>query len=286
LKLLSDFVDQKLEQTKSDADRGKLFLQAGNLCASVGKYQAAETWYRRLEEIAPNSYILVAQSLLQQGKANDAVKTCLQATGGSPSAAAATALAQILSSGKTVDSDLDRQASRAIDQALDADRGNIDLLLSTAVLRITRNESDEAIRLFRRVVEIQPNHVLALNNLATMLAERQDQLSDAKKYIERAISASGRQPALLDTLGTILLRSHQYKPAIAALEEAVAGTASDPRYYFHLAAAYDGDKRASEAQRALRTAMELGLDQAILTSGDRELLASLKHELLTANDRD
>jgi len=125
--------------------------------------------------------------------------------------------------------------------------------------------------------------VLALNNLATMLAERQDQLGDARQFIERAISVSGRPPALLDTLGTILVRSHQYKPAVAALEEAVAGTANDPRYYFHLAAAYDGDGRSTDAQRALQTAIELGLDKAILTSGDRELLASLKHDLLTAN---
>jgi Flp pilus assembly protein TadD len=97
------------------------------------------------------------------------------------------------------------------------------------------------------------------------------------------MTVSGRQPALLDTLGTILVRSHQYKPAIVALEEAVAGTATDPRYYFHLAAAYDGVNRSADAQRALQTAIELGLDKAILTSGDRELLASLKHELVTVN---
>jgi Flp pilus assembly protein TadD len=220
---------------------------------------------------------------VQQGNADEAINVCLQQSLGSPSPEAATVIAQILSTGKSVSPENDRKALRAIDEALDADRGNIDLLMSTAVLRIKREDDDDAIRLFRRVVELQPNHVLALNNLATMLAERQDQLDDAKMYVERAISASGRQPALLDTLGTILVRAQQPEPAIAALEEAVAGAVTDPRYYFHLAAAYDGGGRTADAQRALQTASELGLDQAILTSGDRELLASLKQELVSAN---
>jgi predicted Zn-dependent protease len=292
LKALDEFVERELERAASDADRGKILLQAGNLCSSIGEFQAAEAWYRDVEKIAPNSYVLVAQSLLQQGKTNEAIQVCLPAAAGSSSTGAATVLAQvlsqILSSGKTSDPELVRQALEAVNQALDADRGNVDLLMSMAVFHVTRNDekrsdSDEAIRLFRRVVKLRPKHVLALNNLATMLAERPDQLGEAQQYIEIAIKVAGRQPALLDTLGTILIRSQQYKPAIAALEEATAGTTNDPRYYFHLAAAYDGDGRAADAQRTLKTAIDLGLDKAILTGGDRELLASLKHDLLTAN---
>jgi Flp pilus assembly protein TadD len=286
LQLLNEFVDRKQPEAKTDADRARLYLQAGNLCGSVKEFKAAEDWYRRVEEIAPTSYVLVAQSLLQQDKPDEAVKRCLQAAAAKPSPETALVLAQVLSSGKKVDPELDRQALRVIHEALDDDRGNVDLLMSTAVLRVTRNENDEAIRLFRRVVELQPNHVLALNNLATMLSEQQDSMSEAQQFIERAIASAGRDPSLLDTLGTILLRSQQFKPAIAALEEAVAGTATDPRYYFHLAAAYDGDNRTADAQRALQTAIKLGLDRAILTSGDRELLASLKQDLLTANYQD
>jgi tetratricopeptide (TPR) repeat protein len=282
LQLLNDYADKQLAAAASDGDRAKLFLQAGNLCSIVAEHQAAERWYRRLMEIAPNSYVLVARSLLQQNRASDAVDVCLQATKGKTTAEVATVLAQILAEGDA-NRELDRRVRPIIDSALTSDGGNVNLLMSVAVQRIAQDDNDEAIRLFRRVVEIEPNHVLALNNLATMLADRPDQLNEARKYVERALAVAPRSPALLDTLGTILVRSQQYERAVAVLEEAVAGATSDPRYYFHLAAAYEKSGRESEAQKALATALRQGLDKSILTSGDRELLASLKHELLTAS---
>lgn len=276
LQLLDVFVTKQSAETAPETELAKLYLQAGNLCSSLGAFSAAEAWYRKLAGVVPNSYVLVAQSLAQQGKVDDAVRICLDSAGESPSSAAAVVLAQLLAARK-VSPDLERQAQRAIDAALDADRANVDLLMSVAVLRITRDDNDEGIRLLQRVVEIEPRHTLALNNLATLLAERKAQLGAAQEYVERAIAIVGRQPALLDTLGTILLHSKNYDGAITALEESVAGTANDPRYYFHLAAAYDAAGKPDEAKRALNTAVELGLDKAILTSGDRELLATLKH---------
>jgi predicted Zn-dependent protease len=93
------------------------------------------------------------------------------------------------------------------------------------------------------------------------------------------MAVAGRNPALLDTLGTIQLRAGRFDEAVAALEESVAGSASDPRYYFHLAAAYDGADESDKARKALSTAMELGLDKAILTEGDRQLLATLRRDI-------
>ena len=187
---LNSFVNSQLAKAKSDTERGKLLLQAGQLCASVGEFSTAEEWFRQLEKIAPQSYILVAQSLVEQQKSEEAVRLCLQVMGSKPNAAGATVIAQILTS-EEVPSELERQALRAIDDALDADRGNLSLLMSNAVLRTTRNENDEAIRLFRRVVEIQPRHALALNNLATLLSERPEQLKEAQQFVEKAIDTSG-----------------------------------------------------------------------------------------------
>jgi Tfp pilus assembly protein PilF len=228
--------------------------------------------------------------LVEQQKPQDAVRLCLQVIGEKPNSAGATAIAQFMtqlyadsSRATKVDPELKQRALRAIDDALDADRGNLNLLMSSAVLQATLNENTEAIRLFRRVVEIEPRQSLALNNLATLLSEQPDKLEEAQEFVQRAIATSGRQPALLDTLGTILLRAKKFKPAIEALEEAVAGSANDPRYYFHLAAAYDGDGQTAMAEEKLKIALELGLEKTILTSGDRALLASLKKQTLTQN---
>jgi Tfp pilus assembly protein PilF len=228
--------------------------------------------------------VLVAQSLLQQKRPQEAVDFCLEAGKKMPPAAVATVLAQILS---TEDSNpaLDRKARPLITAALDADRGNVDLLMSVAVERVTRNDLDEAANLFKRVIQMQPNHTLALNNLATLYAEQPAHLVEAQEYVERAMKIAGRNPALLDTFGTILLRAEKYDEAVVALEESVAGSASDPRYYFHLAAAYDSAGQVDQAREALETALEMGLDDAILTEGDRQLLVSLKSELVAASQQ-
>jgi tetratricopeptide (TPR) repeat protein len=280
--LVNEFADEQLPAAGSDSERAKLYLQLGNLCSSVGFYEDAERWYRRLMDIAPNSYVLVARALFQQEKVKEAVDMCLRAAPDRPSAEAATVLAQLLSAAN-VDAALDRRAAPLIDSALQSNPDNVALLMSVAVLHVTRNEYDEAIGLFQRVVDLEPNHDLALNNLATLLAERPTQIRAAQQYVERAIAVSGRSPGLMDTLGTILVRNDQHEQAVAALEEAVAGGASDPRYYFHLAVAYQRSGRKAEAREAFESSRKLGLESTILTSGDRELLASLQHDLLTSN---
>jgi len=281
LQLLNEFANSELPNLTTDADRAKLLLQLGNLAAAAQFHQAAEGWYRQLVEIAPNSYILLAKSLVDQNKLTDAVDVCLQATKNRSQAEVATVLAQLLPSGSE-NTEMDRRVRPIIDSALDASGNDVDLLMSVAVLRVTEDDYDSAIRMFRKVVELQPNHALALNNLATLLAERPNQLAEARKYVEQAMSVSGRSPALLDTLGSILIRGGQYEQAVVTLEEAVAGAARDPRYFFHLAVAYDRVGRQEEAQATLATSRSYGLDRAILTSGDKELLASLQPEPLTA----
>jgi Flp pilus assembly protein TadD len=169
-----------------------------------------------------------------------------------------------------------------ITSALQTHGDNLELLTSVAVQKVTEGDQSEAIRLFRRVIEIDPNHTVALNNLATLLAEQGSQLNEAREHIERAIKIAGRSPALLDTLGTILIRAGEPKLAVDALEEAVAGVVSDPRYHFHLAVAYKRLGRDLDAKRELEISRQRGLEQAILTSGDRELLTSLEAEIVTA----
>jgi Flp pilus assembly protein TadD len=134
------------------------------------------------------------------------------------------------------------------------------------------------------VLELQPNHPLALNNLATLLAEKPNHLAEARKLVERAMSISGRSPPLLDTLGTILIRTGEKGIAVQALEEAVAGTANDPRFHFHLAVAYLHAGENDRALHAYNTALKHGLDRAILTGGDREFLATLERQLPSATN--
>lgn len=280
LELLNKVASKQLAGATTDADRAKLLLQLGSLATKAGYHQEAENWYRQLLAIAPNSYVLLANSLSEQKKYKEAVDLCLRVAPKRPAGEVATILTQLLSTAGD-DKELESRAQPAIAAALDADRNNVELLMSIAVRQVTTGNYDEAIKLFRRVVELQPNNTLALNNLATLLSERPNQLTEARACVERAMTIVGRSPALLDTLGTIEIRAGRPEQAISNLEEAVAGIASDPRYYFHLAVAYQRSQHDQKAQEALASADKHGLERAILTAGDRELLSSLKQKQLT-----
>ena len=146
---------------------------------------------------------------------------------------------------------------------------------------VTRNESEQAIDLFRRILKFAPKNTVALNNLATLLAERPNRHAEALEYIDRAMNIAGRNPTLLDTQGTILLNAGKYQEAVACLEEATAGGPADSRYYFHLALAYQQAGQNDHARDSLRLSRERGLDKAILTEGDRAQLAAWEQKLRT-----
>ena len=146
-------------------------------------------------------------------------------------------------------------------------------------MQVTRGQDDVAVRHFQRVLEIVPEHPLALNNLATLLAERPNQLAEALQYIEQAIEISGRQPALLDTLGTIQLRLGEPASAVSSLEEAVLLGGNDARYHFHLAIAYQKTDQIENARDSLRRARRGGLAKMVLTQGDQQWLQELETEI-------
>jgi tetratricopeptide (TPR) repeat protein len=276
-KILDDFARGTLAEATKDSDRAKLLLQLGNLASEVGFQQEAEEWYRALLQIAPNSYVLLARSLSDQKKYSDAVDLCLRVAPKRPPGEIATLLTQLLTNAGN-DKELEARIEPTITAALDKDRNNVDLLMSVAVRNVSAGRYEEAIKLFRRALELQPNNSLALNNLATLLAERPKDLVEARKYVEAAMAINGRSPPLLDTLATIEIHSGKHKQAAEDLEEAVAGAASDPRYYFHLAVAYQNSGRPVEAQSALATAEKRGLSGALLTSADNALLAELRRD--------
>ncbi|MCC6493247.1 MAG: tetratricopeptide repeat protein [Pirellulales bacterium] len=283
--LLKNYLGRQLEiasKSGGDADKAQLYLQVGNYYASLGLNAEAQACYRDLTAIAPNAYVLLANSLAADGDFSEAIELCLAAAKREPSAAVATAVAQLLSSPE-YQGELRDGAQALIGEMLQAHNEDVGLLLSVGVLHVTREESDEAIDFFRRVLKLEPENTLALNNLATLLGEREQGRAEAIECINRAISIAGQNASLLDTRGTIYLLKGDIERAISDLEQAVAGGGGDARYYFHLAVAYQKAGRVAEAHQVQLAARRRGLDQSLLTKGDKALLEELEQAISLAN---
>ncbi|MEQ8848786.1 tetratricopeptide repeat protein [Botrimarina sp.] len=281
---LDRFAEEAIDSVDlAAADRLELAIQLGGSYSKVDAHKRAERWFRTAARESPTTRNLVLQSLVNQDRIDDAVNLLLESSGTErPSVNEAVLLSVVLSSGPSSESTYQRGWER-IAAVLEEQPSSVPLLMSVAVLHTTRDEQTEAIEAFRSVLEVDPENVNALNNLATLLGEipdrREEALALAEQGLQLTAGIHSQQSMLLDTKGSIYLSMGLEQEAINALESAVAAIDVDPRYYFHLAAAYLRAGRLEEAQRNYAEAVERDLHKSVLTASDRELLKEIEESL-------
>jgi tetratricopeptide (TPR) repeat protein len=152
--------------------------------------------------------------------------------------------------------------------------------LTTALghVRTLQGRDAEAEQVYRRAIERNPRDILALNALAWLLSMQPKKGKEAFELAQKAIDVGGRYPWLVDTQAVALLAMGQAEKAIALLQEVVA-EAPTAAAYFHLAKAYQQNKKAPDARRALDKAMKEGLKPGDLHPTEREALKALQRDL-------
>ena len=202
-------------------------LEVGNIYTAAEQYAAAERWYRRLLKAAPRQFGPLVVSLGRQNRPDEAVDVCLAEAKTDHSARPATILAGVLSAAQP-SPEAFRRAEPLLAESLASHPDNAELLSAAAGVRVLQQRTDEAIEMYRRVVSLRPKDVLALNNLATLLAEQPQACKEALRSIDQAIGLAGRLPPLLDTKGTILVHEGKAEEAVPLLREATSGANADP----------------------------------------------------------
>ena len=125
-------------------------------------------------------------------------------------------------------------------------------LLGTALLLTDRTE--EAKDLYREHLSVHEDDPAALNNLAWLL--REEDTAQALTYARRAHALAPDHPAILDTLGIVLLFTGAVDEAVAHLRAALAAMPEAPGIAYHLALAYEAQGERDEAVRLLRTVLD------------------------------
>lgn len=101
---------------------------------------------------------------------------------------------------------------------------------------------------YRDILELEPDHVTVLNNLAWVLNELGD--PKALEYAERATTLAPNVPTVIDTHGWILVQQGNAKRGLELLREASGLDPEDPEIRLHLAKALlkTGDKPAAKSE--------------------------------------
>lgn len=84
--------------------------------------------------------------------------------------------------------------------------------------QINAGQETEALETYETLLEERPNDVVALNNAAWLAREADN--PRAREYAERAVDLAPDQPAILDTLGVVLLEGGDTESALETLQRA------------------------------------------------------------------
>lgn len=109
-------------------------------------------------------------------------------------------------------------------------------------------------------LQIDPNSVWALTNLARLYADHGAPLADALQLAQRAKSVQPDDSAANDALGWVYSKQGNYGSALPALETAVAKNPQAAEFQFHLGMTYLAAGQPAQAISRLQSALSLGLD--------------------------
>jgi tetratricopeptide (TPR) repeat protein len=269
-------------------------FQRGGAQAAQGRYQEAEDLFRRVIELEPansRGILAIAQVYLAQKKDDEALRFLQSEAAKAParrelhlaignialqSAKYDLAVAEFQ---RILDS-IEKNSSAAADLYFrmgEAYRLKGDLDFAVAILRQAQamqpanlailnmlaftlesaGQRQAAGDQYRKILELDPNSGLALNNLAFLLADTGADPPLALAYALRARQLVPNEPTITDTLGWVYLKLNRAEVALPLFQEAVE---QDPRratYRYHLAAALElkGDHVAArrESEAALKS---------------------------------
>jgi predicted TPR repeat methyltransferase len=135
----------------------------------------------------------------------------------------------------------------------------VDEALELAILLQKNEQLVEAHELYRRVIEVAPNHPRALH-YAGVLAHQHGRSDEAIALIERSLASVPDQADWYSNLGIIFQSGGQLEAAMDAYRRAIAIDPSHANAYSNLGVLLRVTGKLSEAEAAYRTAIQLNPD--------------------------
>jgi uncharacterized protein (TIGR03790 family) len=133
--------------------------------------------------------------------------------------------------------------------------------LVTSQLRLAtgaekRNDYDKAIERYRAVLAAEPGNLVALNNLAYILADKKNQAAEALPLAERAYRLSGQETTIADTLGWVQFKLGDTAKALLLLDQAAKAVPPNVDILVHAAIAHASVGNSVQARRYVDAAIK------------------------------
>jgi uncharacterized protein (TIGR03790 family) len=152
----------------------------------------------------------------------------------------------------------DRAGAReALERAVALDRTFVAAHMLLAAIHESAGETDQAMALYRRVLETAPNDAMALNNLAYALATVKNSPAEALPLARRAYAAMPQHAAIMDTLAWVQHLLGQDDTAEPLILNAVKIAPGSAELQLHAASILAARGKTDQAEAALNQALKI-----------------------------
>jgi tetratricopeptide (TPR) repeat protein len=152
-----------------------------------------------------------------------------------------------------------------------------------AMLLQVTGRSAESAALYQQILTLQPDNIVAINNLAWILCEERGKYQKALQLAMRGLDKAPDFVDLIDTRGVIYYRLGEFNKAIQDFRRSIelypAGVPAATASYFHLGRALAGLGRKNEAVESCKKALELNTKTGGLSPTDVTAAQRLLEEL-------
>lgn len=247
-------------------------VEAAKAYAAAGQAEAARAqWRQALGEAVELDGTLASgiagelRQALPAAEAEALLRSLLEAA---PAESAARLRMQLLLAAYLANTDATQAALPLLDEVLQRTRRDAAEHRDALMLRAQALERAQgpaaAMPTYREILELDPNNVFAMNNLAYGLVTAEGDAyrpQEARAYAERLwrlVTSDPSAAVVLDTIGWVHFKNDELDLAAAALEQALAlESAGIPAVYLHLGQVYAAQRRTADARRVLTRGLEL-----------------------------
>lgn len=235
----------------ANPDAANLVGELTSLLQRTGEGEEALKVAKEWQAKHPKSFagdLIAANILALQGNYKDAASAAEQAYGKEQSSVTAIALAKTrLTLGDGAG------AASGLQEFLKSSPKDAPARELLASLHISARQYDKAITESEEVLKVQPANPIVLNNLAWLYSQKRD--PRALEYAERAHASAPNAPAILDTLGYILVQKGDIERGLPLLRKAYDDSKKAPEIGYHLAVALEKSGQAGEARSLLEAVL-------------------------------
>jgi tetratricopeptide (TPR) repeat protein len=144
-----------------------------------------------------------------------------------------------------------------LDKAVTLEPRLTDAQLQLASAAEERKDFDAAITRYRAILAVEPSHIVALNNLAYLLADQKNQAKDALPLAERAYQLSRQAAVVADTLAWVHYKLGNAQAALPLIERAFQQAPKNADIALHAAEIQLAAGNLPQARISLDTALKL-----------------------------